>query len=143
MYRSRYEITANRVLAALWLAFVVFLSFAPVPVKDTFFTRGVAHTSGHFIAFLSAALLLATAEIAPRAVVCGTTIALALLLEVLQVAIYHNHFEYRDLLIDAAGATFGCLTARVLKSRAGRRGMIRVRRLIAGRRTARSEFFSK
>ena len=121
---------ANRLIAVLWLVFVVFLSFAPVPVKDIFFTRGVAHPWEHLMAFLIAAFLLAIADVVPLIMVCGASIALGIFLEVSQVVIYHNRFEYRDLLLDVAGAAFGCLIARALRGRAIRRRLLGVRRII-------------
>jgi hypothetical protein len=108
------KIAAIRIFTVAWLSFLVFLSFAPEAVRMQLATTGKLHTVVHLLAFFITAVLAASAKVATLSSVCLSTTIAGILLEALQTVIYHNVFEYSDVLADAAGSIFGCIVGRLL-----------------------------
>ena len=90
---------------ALWLFLVLLLSLAPFPVKKFFGTMGPLHNYGHFAIFCATGIMLLHVETTRPArlaafmflfLFCAVT-------EGLQYLLYHNPFEWSDLLVDCSG----------------------------------------
>lgn len=116
-------ITARHVWPiAAWIVCVLLISLLPLPLKDSLKTHGRFHNSAHFCAFLITVLLVcrgrSNAWIA--ASVAGA-IGLAFFIEGAQTAIYHNDFEWSDVLIDSLGAAAGGLLLLAYRAEANKR----------------------
>ena len=98
-----------RVVICVWIALLTALSLAPFAVKAELGTMGALHDIGHLSVFAATAVLLCwTATRLPQKLVRYLAVgALALTLEWLEAAVYHNPFEWRDVLIDVLGAAIG------------------------------------
>jgi hypothetical protein len=86
-------------------------ALVPGPWKGQFALHGYSHDVAHVLAF-AAAFLLNTWRRRSGALVAATSVALILfgaLLEALQVKIYHNAFEFHDVVADATGVVVGLL----------------------------------
>ncbi len=106
----------TRFLTLLWLAVVAAVSMMPLKLKYRVGTTGVFHDPGHFLIFFATTLLLC--RTAPgRLVRCAGVCAFAVAMEILEWVIYHNHFEWRDVLVDLLGVAIGFLVVSVLPFR--------------------------
>jgi hypothetical protein len=104
------------------LAAIALLALMPQPWKGRLATFGTVHDCAHVAAFLIACFLTTWRVPGGRAALCAGLLLLlfGLLLEVLQTRIYGNHFEYRDLVADAAGIATGLLLRNIREERYGR-----------------------
>jgi len=95
-------------MVAVWILVVLLVSLLPLPLKHFLKTHGRFHNGAHFCAFLITVLVVCWGRsntwIARS---CAGAIAFAFLIEGAQTAIYHNDFEWRDILIDSLGAVAG------------------------------------
>lgn len=119
------QATVTRCIVCAWLALITALSLAPFAVKSQLGTKGHFHDLGHFSIFLLTGLLLCWTgntllwRLARYLQVCF----IAVLLETLETAIYHNRLEWRDVLLDAFGAAVGlALLSAILLISSGFRG---------------------
>lgn len=94
---------------AAWILFVLLVSLLPLPLKHSLQTHGRYHNSAHFVAFLITVLLICWNKRSNAwvAAACAGTIVMAFSIEGAQTAIYHNLFEWDDVLIDSLGAVMG------------------------------------
>jgi VanZ family protein len=92
-----------------WILFVLLVSLLPMPFKRFLETHGRFHNSAHFLAFLVTVLLgcFNKGSNAWVAAACAGTIVMAFVIEGAQTAIYHNLFEWKDVLVDSLGAVVG------------------------------------
>lgn len=95
-----------RAAVVIWLVFVTAISVAPFEVKWELGAKGRFHDAGHFLVFFVTAMLTCwtAANSASRIVRLLAVCGVALLQEALETAIYHNPFEWRDVLVDTLGA---------------------------------------
>ena len=108
-----------RVIAPLWLAFVVAMSMMPLKLKDRVGTTGILHIPGHFFVCLITAILLcrtAKSSTGPLLRCVG------MLMEVLETVAFHNSLEWRDMVIDFLGAASGLVILKMLPLAPGRSG---------------------
>lgn len=98
-----------RWIVCIWLATITALSLAPFEVKVQLGTMGRFHDLGHFSIFLLTAILLSWTGQGPKSklVRCVGVCWIAAFLEALETAVYHNRFEWHDVIIDAFGAAIG------------------------------------
>jgi VanZ family protein len=103
------HIAARRVWPpAAWIACVLLISLLPLPLKDFLKTHGRFHNGAHFCAFLITVLVVCWGRSKTWITgSCAGAIGFAFLIEGAQTAIYHNDFEWRDILIDSLGAVAG------------------------------------
>ena len=94
-----------------WLVFVVIISLMPVHMKMQLGTMGHLHAAGHFFTFLVTALLLCREleGLAGKVAGCFSALALAVILEALQVGFYRHPFEWTDVGTDASGIATGAI----------------------------------
>ena len=95
----------------LWLLAILLLSLLPLRFKLFLGTTGALHSWGHYTVFFITSLL-AIRGVEPRRnqiVRACLVAAFGLLLELSEVLIYHNSFEWHDLLVDALGVLTGLL----------------------------------
>ena len=109
---------------AAWIVFVLLLSLLPLPLKHSLKTHGRYHNAAHFFAFLITVLLVCWNRGSNAWVVasCVCAMALGLLIEGAQTVVYHNHFEWDDLLVDSAGAIMGGIVFLAYRGEAEPRG---------------------
>ncbi len=95
----------------IWLLFVITISLMPFPLKVQLGTIGRLHAAGHFFAFLVTVFLLCKElkGFSGRVAGCLSVFALAVTLEILEMVFYRNHFEWRDVAIDASGMVTGII----------------------------------
>jgi VanZ family protein len=106
----RMSIRARRAWPlAAWVFFVLLVSLLPLPLKQSLQTHGRFHNTAHFLAFLITVLLVCwnKGSNAGVAVACTGAIVVAFFTEGAQTAIYHNLFEWDDVLVDSLGAITG------------------------------------
>ncbi len=106
-----------RPLSLLWIVAVVLLSFLPLRFKLAFGTTGPWHNWGHFLVFTTTVLVLCWNP-KPRLQQSLRVLAILLFgiaLEYGEVLIYHNIFEWHDVLIDCLGAFAGMFVLRGLQ----------------------------
>lgn len=98
-----------RLLLLLWLTMLVAFSVAPTSLKWQMGTMGPFHSWGHFIAFFVMGVLLSwsAGRFSSWVLRCFVGVAIAVTLEGLEAAIYHNPFEWRDFRTDALGVVLG------------------------------------
>lgn len=103
------DCAAMRLVVFLWLLFVTALSVAPFAVKYEFGTKGHFHDFGHFSIFVITVALFCWGEkgITPKFLRFLAACGFGILLEALEMAIYHNRFEWHDIAVDVAGAVIG------------------------------------
>ena len=96
-------------LLGAWIFFVIVLSLLPLPMKSSLRTHGRFHHSAHFVSFLITACVIGWHKRTPAwiALGCLAAIALGLSLEIAQVIVYGNFFEWDDLAVDSLGALAG------------------------------------
>jgi VanZ family protein len=94
---------------AAWIFLVLLVSLLPLPFKQSLETHGRFHNTAHFLAFLITVLLFCRNKwrYTRVAVACAGATVMAFLIEGAQTAIYHNLFEWDDVLIDSLGALIG------------------------------------
>jgi VanZ like family len=97
-----------------WLSFaclllVTTLSLVPLGVKSRLGTKGFLHAFDHLLAFSVTALILCWDSKGFVSVVrtCVAVVAFGCTLELLQFLIYHNPFEWDDVLLDLLGVLLG------------------------------------
>jgi VanZ family protein len=107
---------------AAWITCVLLISLLPLPLKDSLKTHGRFHNGAHFCAFLITVLLVCRgrSNASITASVAGA-IGLAFFIEGAQTAIYHNDFEWSDVLIDSLGAAAGGLLLLAYRAEVNRR----------------------
>ncbi len=110
------QVTTTRGVVCVWLALITALSLAPFAVKSQLGTMGHLHDMGHFSIFLVTGFLLCWtgAGFRWRLARYLQACCIAALLEALETAIYHNHFEWRDVMVDALGAAGGWALVSVI-----------------------------
>ena len=110
------QVNTTRCVVCVWLALITALSIAPFAVKSQLGTKGHFHDLGHFSIFLITGVLLCRTgnsllwKLARYVQVC----CIAAFLEALETAIYHNRFEWRDVIVDALGAAAGLAVTSVI-----------------------------
>jgi len=92
-----------------WILCVLLVSLLPMPFKRFLETHGRYHNSAHFLAFLITVLMVCwnRGSNAWVGATCAGAILLAFFIEGAQTAIYHNVFEWKDVLVDSLGAVIG------------------------------------
>jgi hypothetical protein len=92
-----------------WILLILLVSLLPMPFKRFLETHGRFHNTGHFLAFLITVWVVCwnKGSNAWVAVACAGAIGMAFLIEGAQTAIYHNPFEWKDVLIDSLGTVVG------------------------------------
>src|SRR5258708_3993891 len=97
-----------------WLSFVCVLlvttlSLVPLGVKSRLGTKGFFHAIDHLLAFSITTLISCwdSKRIASIVRICVLVFALGCTLELLQFLIYHNPFEWDDVLLDLLGVLLG------------------------------------
>lgn len=104
------NIQARRVWPlAAWIVLVLLVSLLPLPFKQLLETHGRFHNTAHFLAFLITVLVFCRKRWSNASITgaCAGAIIMAFLTEGAQTAIYHNLFEWDDVLIDSLGAIIG------------------------------------
>ena len=98
-----------RLIISLWLAFVIAISMMPLKLKYRVGTTGVFHTPGHFVVFLITSILVCrnAPNSGSRLLRWAGVCCFAVALEILEVGMYHNRMEWRDVLVDVLGAAAG------------------------------------
>jgi hypothetical protein len=116
------ERALTRFIALAWFCFIAVISLMPLKVKYRVGTMGMFHNPGHFVAFLVASILLCRAAVngKQRLVGCAEVCLFAVLMEVLEWAVYHNPLEWRDIFVDLAGAFLGVAVVALWSLRLGR-----------------------
>lgn len=105
-----------RLVNCFWVVLITALSLAPFGVKLQLNTMGPLHDAGHLGVFLLTAVLLCwtakgtTGQLARYLGVC----LIAVSIEALEAAIYHNRFEWRDVMIDVLGAAIGLVVIKLI-----------------------------
>lgn len=94
-----------RLFTGIWLIALATISLAPIKLKFELHTLGRMHYLGHWLIFLITAMLFCWG--ASGTVVklrrCLGAVCLGILLEWLERVIYHNAYEWKDVLTDSAG----------------------------------------
>ena len=100
-----------RLLIPLWFAFLTAISLMPLGFKNALGTTGQYHAWGHFFVFLLTAVLVSwnSKSLALRIVSGAFALAFGILLEGLERVVYHNTFEWKDVLMDGLGVLAGLL----------------------------------
>jgi peptidoglycan/LPS O-acetylase OafA/YrhL len=108
-----------RTVLLIWVLFVVGLSMLPLQAKFMLGTMGRWHTAGHFFVFLITALLAAwpSPALVKRALAAGSVLLFGVFLEMSEVVVYHNRFEWKDVATDACGTVGGLLLLYVFRGR--------------------------
>ena|SRR5579875_1564100 len=108
---------------AVWLALVTALSLVPLKIKIVLGTVGVWHDVGHFLIFAATGVLvLWTADNARwRGFRAASLALLCATLEALEASMYHNPFEWRDVITDCLGICCGWIAAIVWDRFSGRK----------------------
>jgi hypothetical protein len=115
----------TRLVRILWLAVLLCFSLAPWIVKFRLGINGARHNRWHFAAFFITAIVFSKPGLFDRqspndhqsllwqggassqAFRFLTASLIAISLEALEVAFYHNPFEWRDVCVDCAGIAMG------------------------------------
>jgi len=105
-----------RVVVCVWLALLTALSLAPLRIKWQLGTTGALHDAGHLSIFAATAFLVCwTAKgVSGRLIRFAGVGAIALVLEGMESALYHNRLEWHDILMDLCGAAAGLAILSVL-----------------------------
>ena len=92
----------------LYFLVIALLSLAPFRVKKFLETRGFLHYIGHFGAFVVCGVLVLADTAAPRARLLRLAVVLTFCaaLEALEAVLYHNPFEWKDLIVDYLAVGF-------------------------------------
>lgn len=97
----------------LWSCLIGLLSVLPgrFVIRGGF--RDSLHAAGHVLVFcITAAVFSACAQSEKlRAVYAAWAVLLALISEWLETVVFHNHFEWTDILLDFVGIAFGLILA--------------------------------
>jgi hypothetical protein len=102
------ERALTRFIALAWFCFIAVISLMPLRFKYRMGTMGAFHNPGHFLAFFVATILLCRAPSGKQRLVrCAEVCLFAVLMEVLEWAVYHNALEWHDIFVDIAGAFLG------------------------------------
>ncbi len=99
----------------LWIVAVVVLSLMPLKFKLLLGTTGPWHSWGHYFAFLIT-ILIAASHIRQRTRqlwIGALTFLFASVMEGSEVIVYHNAFEWHDVLIDGLGILTGLVLLRL------------------------------
>jgi hypothetical protein len=88
---------------------VTTLSLVPLDIKSRLGTKGFFHAIDHLAAFSVTTLILCwdSRRIVSIVRICVLVFAFGCTLELLQFFIYHNPFEWDDVLLDLVGVLFG------------------------------------
>jgi VanZ family protein len=94
---------------AAWIFFVLLVSLLPLPLKQSLQTHGRFHNAAHFFAFLITVLLICWNKRSNAwvAAACAGAMVIAFFIEGAQTALYHNLFEWDDVLVDSLGTVTG------------------------------------
>jgi hypothetical protein len=105
-----------RIAVSLWLVLVTMISLAPFDVKYELGANGRFHDSGHFFIFFVTIILVCwtAGNVSSKLLRFLGVCCVAILQEALETVIYHNRFEWRDVLIDTFGAAIALVVASVL-----------------------------
>jgi len=117
-----------RIVTFVWLVVLYCLSVAPFHVKLHLRTMGRWHNVGHALAFFVTLLLFGwDARTVPMLLLrSGLVLCVALALEWVEFAMYHNPYEWSDVCIDGIGIMLGVLLL----------GMVMLQRASGTKRTA-------
>ena len=98
-----------RQVLSLWIAAVIVLSLMPLKFKLLLGTTGYWHSWGHYLVFFITTLVAACkTRLRINQVWIGSLVVLfGIAVEVSEVLVYHNHFEWHDVLIDTLGVLSG------------------------------------
>jgi hypothetical protein len=116
-----------RVLAVLWLIFMVVMCLSPMEVKYHLHTMGQLHKAYHVLAFFIAACLLAwpVRSWPLRLSLLSVVAAFAYLTEWLEHVAWHNPLEWRDVRVDLNGVILALLAMLISARSAKRRAQSR------------------
>lgn len=105
-----------RIVTLLWLVFVVGISMMPLKFKYKAGTTGALHDPGHFVVFLVTAMLVCSSSpnLSSKLLRWFGICYFALTLEVLEWILYLNRMEWKDVLLDIAGAATGLALLSVI-----------------------------
>jgi hypothetical protein len=105
--------------AASWIAVVAVVSLAPLNVKNDLHTTGQLHFYGHFLIYAFTALIAIPLGTVPRqqVLIVFSIWCAGAALEVIQVVIYKNEFEWADVLTNTLGLCSGATFALALAAR--------------------------
>jgi hypothetical protein len=96
-------------LPVLWSCFILVASIVPLKFKHDNALQSRFHQASHVVAFLTTVVVFfAIAKTGKsRLTYLGWTVLLAMGTEWLETLVYHNQFEWADLVLDLAGAAIG------------------------------------
>lgn len=109
-------------VAILWSCLIGLLSVLPERFVIRGGFRGSLHAVGHVLVFcVTAAVFSACAQTGKLKAFYGAwALLLALMSEWLETVVFHNHFEWADILLDFVGIAFGLVLVGVLGVSSGR-----------------------
>lgn len=101
------------ILACLVVPGIALFSFLPSHEKGMLHTRGRFHSWGHLVVFVAISYVVArtSRSLTGRILLFLCSLVLGFTIEAGERLIYKNHMEWKDVLIDAAGAIVGTLLA--------------------------------
>ena len=106
-----------RFLIVPWLAFVTALSLGPEFMKYKILqTQGRMHNPGHLVVFMITALLLCwnAGSASSRILRALAAILVGVTLEWFEAVIYHNPYEWKDLMVDCVGIAAGFIIVSLI-----------------------------
>ena len=95
----------------LWSCLVLVASIIPLKFRHDYALHSRLHQASHVAAFVATIVVffVCAKTRKSRLTYFGWTILLAVATEWLETLVYHNPFEWADLVLDLAGAVIGLL----------------------------------
>jgi hypothetical protein len=104
-------LTSRRIGIVVGFAAITAISLAPFSVKRALGTNSAFHNMGHVLVFAASAsfVIYGCAKPSARAVRLAFVLLFAVATEFLEKTLYHNLFEWSDLVLDSVGIAFSPL----------------------------------